>query len=362
MKAFFENCRKNIREVCLMLIAFIIGLFFCYLNLHFQEEEKFLIYAIEKADSNTSDSLISMKFDGNLSQRLLFLTGAIGFSKDGNYLATGCSQDSNVCIYDVKNFADWTIYPPKFPIYGGETKITLPLACKQIIGNNGVNSISWSNDGSRIIIICQNESQSNACILDLKGKSFCWGEKTGDDIYSRADWSPKGDLIVIDTGKTSIKRPKGDFEFYFERTGRTMQIVDIDGKTKKKLIDGWSPVWSYDGKKIAFFRVDEERGSPGVGIIDIDGSNFHWVYRPPMWNTDENLVFYRPIFVDAFFSPNSSKLSWSPDNKYLVFDSISQECCSYGIYRLEIASGKLEKLTTNISNKFREPVAQFKKK
>lgn len=93
--------------------------------------------------------------------------------------------------------------------------------------------------------------------------------------------------------------------------------------------------------------------------MNSDGTNFHWVYISPADDDDSFIKENRPIITDIFDHYSSSKLSWSADKKYLVFDSIAVGCCESGAYqimKLNIQTGKLEKINTNLTNGFHEPL------
>ena len=349
---------KSLKFYILIVILFSI-IFSSFLWFYFENkpgEMKNVVFAINNLPNSSMQYLISMNIDGNHPQNIMQIKDTFGISKDGKLLATRCGDEiDSICIYKIEDFPDWSTYPPKLPKYFGDVKIKIPNQCLKDPGYK-ISSLSWAIDSKKIFLICQNNGVSEACFSDLNGNNFCWEEKSGDDIYSRADWSPKNDLLVIDTGKQSELLPKGKEGFYINRTGRKITIVDPKGKTKKILIDGWSPTWSPDGTEIAFFRAHDEKGYPGIAIINSDGSNFHWVYTPPIGNVDKNLEYYRPIFLDTFSEIGSSRISWSSDKRYLLFDSMQVQCCSYGIFRIEISSGRIEKLTTNLTSGFHEPV------
>lgn len=87
--------------------------------------------------------------------------------------------------------------------------------------------------------------------------------------------------------------------------GGGIYVMDDDGRNAQRLTDGgWWPVWSPDGKQIAFIK--EPPGAPNwpqksaIYIINSDGSNEHRF-------TNEDTVEWTP--------------SWSPDGRHIAFKS-----------------------------------------
>jgi Tol biopolymer transport system component len=235
-------------------------------------------------------------------------------------------------------------------------ELSIPIACSNVKRTYGVSSISWSRDSSKMIIVCENAEQSTACILTLYGSYDCWGSSNGNELISRAEWSPKDDSILLDRGKGyQTIESDGIVTGVIESE---IQIVDTKGKLIRKITNGWSPAWSPDGSEIAFFHWDEERGNPGIATIKNDGTDFHWVYRPSKggtWNKTDNII---PGFSTNGDCMGSSKLSWSSDSKYLVTEVLHGGWCSYILLRFEVKTGEIKAITTNLSLAYQEPDIQ----
>jgi WD40 repeat protein len=313
-------------------------------------------------DISTKPYLMKIGLEGNhlqiISQGLRQPMGTLGWSKDGNYLATSCEDPKNICIFDKNDFIDTSVYPIIEPDYSKVKKTVrlIPDECSKISSDQGLSSISWSKDNEQIFIVCRNKQRSNACIVGVDGKHNCWGEKLLVDMYSKGDWSPTDNLIVIDTGDP-LKTVKVGGEYKLVSTGKTINIMNMNGTVKTKLIDGWSPAWSPDGKEIALIRWDEEREYPGLAIIRADGSHFQWLYRPPKRGSDEKAEWNKLSFSPAT-GCGVSKISWSSDKKFLVVSAAFRGDCNTGLYRVEIKTGKIVPLTTNILMTFTEPEIQ----
>jgi WD40 repeat protein len=345
--------------IFILLALSIVSLGIVLKNYFFQDAAEKVVLLDWGEDKENFAKMLSMDKNGNKLQVIEYATGTIDWSKDGKYLITGCKDSSKICVYEPSNFLDWTKYPPQIPTNPDHIEVDLPEECRKVLSSNGVSSLSWSRNGKSFIVVCENGKQSNVCVENTNGIANCWGEKDGDDIYSRADWSPNEDLIVIDTGVQSYLMPSQvDDNVNIIQTGRKLQIVDLKGKFVNSLIDGWSPSWSPDGKEIAFFRWDDKTGYPGLASIHSDGSNFRWIYQTVKRGSDSNLEYYKPYFQDAFNCMGSSKITWSSDKKYIFMDASIENDCVFSIFRVEIKTGKIEDLMTNLSTLYKEPDVQ----
>ena len=109
--------------------------------------------------------------------------------------------------------------------------------------------------------------------------------------------------------------------------GASIYVMDDDGHNVQRLTDdGWWPVWSPDGKQIAFWR--KPPGAPdwpqkyAVYIINNDDSNLHRL-------TNENTKEGQP--------------SWSPDGHHIAFSSYRSGTSQ--IYRMNLATKEIRQLT-----------------
>jgi hypothetical protein len=338
---------KNINWKHIVIIVFILVFTMCigyliYFNIRQGEllQRKKVLFL----DWDTGQKyafLMSTNLDGAFLQRVGLGTGALSWSRDGKYVALGCEDPTRICILDPANFYDSTLYPPIIPKEPSEIKrVSIPKECIAVSSWKGISSISWAKNDQQLIIVCQNNEKSNVCIINIDdGSNQCWGEKGNTDLISRADWSPVSDSIVIDTGKK-------------------IQTVTKQGKIIDSVMDGWSPAWSPDGKEIAFIHWDDERGYAGIAVVRVDGSNFRWAYRPPKQNSDKDADYYKLSFNDASKCMGASKIAWGPDEKYLIVEANYMDLCNFSIFKVEIGTGKVSNITTNLSNSYQEPVVQ----
>lgn len=334
---------KNVLIIFLIVTSLLLSVYSIFLisnqrNIKLQNEKR-LLFLDWVPDQNFA-FLMGSDLKGAFLQRVGSGTGSLAWSKDGKYIAIGCEDPSKICILDPKFFYDAYAYPPKPPAEPPlVNKIDLPSDCTVFELDKGISSISWSKDGSKLLVVCQNQKRSNVCVFDLLYKeNFCWGEN--QEVISRADWSPTNDLIVLDVNNV-------------------IQIVDAHGSVIRQLMNGFSPSWSPDGNEIAFVHFDEERGYEGIAIMRKDGSALRWVYRPPKRGSSYDADYYKLALTNySDCSLGASKIAWSSDEKYLIVDSSYMDLCVFAIFKIEIATGKISILTTNAVYSPQEPAIQ----
>ncbi len=300
------------------------------------------VIVLDWIDGEPVAKLLSMNSNGADIRDLGSATGAIDWLQNGKGIfAVGCADKAKICVYQTTASSIQLQY-----------QLDVPAECDKLSPSYGIKSISWSNDGTRLAILCNNEKSSNLCIIGLDGKPTCWGERSGEEMIVRSDWSQVNDEFVIDPGKLSYIVPAeaGNVNGKVKVLRRGgLQIVNEKGELLRILLDGWSPSWSPDGKWIAFVRWNEEVGYPGVGVMDPNGDNFRWVFLPPERGSGGDAEYYHPGFRDYTWCSNPSKISWSSDQKYLYIDASQQASCWTSVYRIEVKTGKILNLLEDYS-------------
>jgi Tol biopolymer transport system component len=135
---------------------------------------------------------------------------------------------------------------------------------------------------------------------------------------TQPDWSPDGSKIVFISDRLT---PESEIMF---RLRANLFIMNADGSEVRPLTEGndqdTSPVFSLDGNKIVFVRVeaDFDPPQPQIMMINVDGSGL------------ESLA----IASDG--SPAGS-LAWLPDGKSLTFSVFNQmDGTIRGVYTLDL--------------------------
>lgn len=244
-----------------------------------------------------------MNADGAPLASIGEFTGFSAWSPDGKTLAIGCADPRQICILDMTRVLVYR----SFPIYVPENykaliiqKLDLPGQCKAVnMSSWGINSLSWSRDGKRLIVVCtsnpSDEPKSEVCILSLSNTSDCWKKENSAGV-NKAVFSPTEDILAI------------------SRNGK-VEIVDETGNSIKQLIDGNNPAWSPDGERLVFFAYYNDGPRNGIGIINKDGTNNQWLYLQPENGEFEEFLC---ALCEGYFTGG---VSWSPDGKYITFSA-----------------------------------------
>jgi dipeptidyl aminopeptidase/acylaminoacyl peptidase len=109
-------------------------------------------------------------------------------------------------------------------------------------------------------------------------------EPTATAVPRPTKAQPKATATPEFTGKLVFQTTIGG-EFY---------TIQADGSNLQRITDGVDPIWSPDGKQIAFTRWRDPRG---VWVVDADGSNERRVFdwdeaRWPSWSPDGSQILF----------------------------------------------------------------------
>jgi len=181
----------------------------------------------------------------------------------------------------------------------------------------------WSPDGTKISFLSERGEGNGLYIMNIDGSNqklltSSTSEKIGLGDFSWLSWSPDGKKIV--------------FVNYASNKGSDLSIISVDELNQFKLtdtpnIDEFTPSWSPNGLKIAFFREQ------GLFVIDSDGSNEVEIAKNTSWR---------------------NSLSWSPDGSKIAFWG-SGSLLYDEIFIADLKSSDMTQLTEN-NNKDMYPV------
>ena len=226
----------------------------------------------------------------------------------------------------------WLISP-----FGGE-------ADKLTDAKSGVSSFAWSPDGKKIaylsaeplsdeeekrkkekddaIVVDKNIKMVNLWIINVETKDAAQLTKGKFNIGS-FDWSPDSSKIVCSITPT----PKAD-----DRSESDLIIISIDAGEPKTLVKrigaDTAPLWSPDEKYIAFISRDGQKNGTGNNYICLVPS-----------------LGGEPINLTKQFDGSANMISWSQNSKKIYFYA-GKRVLSH-LYSVEIADGKISKLTDN---------------
>lgn len=154
---------------------------------------------------------------------------------------------------------------------------------------------AWSPDGKLIAYsYAASPTQAEIYLMNPDGSELK-RLTDGSSMNRSPAWSPDGKKIAYSSAKWDEKQKKF--------INDDIYIMNADGSSQRKMTtspaDDYSPVWSPDGKKIAF--TSERRGNADIFIMNVS-----------------------TIMVQQL-TPNSpaddENPSWSPDGKMILFNS-----------------------------------------
>lgn len=184
------------------------------------------------------------------------------------------------------------------------SEIAGPTAALEVVNANGSRKVrltnhlvgggaaAWSPDGTKILFTLIDENGRTAiAIMNRDGSHFAtltpYATTYGDPV-----WSPNGKLIAYDF----FEKPQIDAANVF--------VMDIDGTHMARLTvnsdkGSFGPVWSLDGKRIAFWAGNVDDPTQYVRVMNSDGSGT--VQLTKNWSGGFS------------WSPDSSKIAYSMD-------------------------------------------------
>ena len=176
------------------------------------------------------------------------------------------------------------------------------------ISRNNANEFgfSWSPDGDKLAFTSENFGRAQIFIINSDGTGR--QNLTGDDMWhGYPDWSPDGNMIAYVTGQPEMQNGQANIK-------GQIYIMKIGGSDKTDLshdvYNDWNPVWSPDGKKIAFVSYKDAipqiftMNSDGTQRQNLSNNQFEELYQSGSPDGKNSFVSYKDA-IPQIFTKNS---------------------------------------------------------
>ena len=346
------NYKKSVLIFILACSAMFILVLFYYYNFSVKNLQNVNLILYREATSSPGFYQLNLlNIDSNQERTIGTITGSLAWSPDGHLVAFGCSKEGfhQICIVsadEILNFVSQNVSLNHELSY--LNKISLPKECKLdflVTPTNEIQSISWSPDEKKLVVTCSNAvNESRICILDLSGDGKCWNKF--QDGIARVLWIPTQNKILVSYGENLLRA--------------SIFMVSLDGEEAVPIATGWSPDISPDGKKIAFFRWDDdaiwENGKwkgphvfPGIAVTDLITKQEEWLYRAP---TSQKLEHLSILPLCGELHSGTCRLGWSPDGQSIVFSAKYADGYIWKIFQLNVLTKEIKSLTDSSAGNF----------
>lgn len=141
-------------------------------------------------------------------------------------------------------------------------------------------TVAWSPDATKIAYISENDFTSSLSVVGVDGEGRVELLNDGGfagfwiDVWSPVVWSPDGTRLahfLTEYGGNWLERFLDK-----DRDGRILSVIHADNpdlRWTKSVSGGTKPVWSPDGRQIAFSAYRYRYPGAEIVVIDADGNN-----------------------------------------------------------------------------------------
>ncbi len=194
------------------------------------------------------------------------------------------------------------------------------------IGDPTIRAIdpSWSPDGLRIAFASVSEDYPNKAdassgvfVMNADGTkvqriSHMQGTSANGSFYA-PQWQPAGDLIAFGADPSGVPHV---FVTSSDGTGERDVSLEVGGVTFFDL----NPIWSPDGRRLAFLRARTDGTGAQSVIVDADGTHVLMPAHPPL---------------------NGAPLTWAPDGtRVLGYTTDQSTSINTGAVDIDLSGGR----------------------
>jgi TolB protein len=199
---------------------------------------------------------------------------------------------------------------------------------------------AWSPDGQRIAYVSYRNSDDrrHIYVMNADGSDK---RQLSHPLGLWHDWDP---AWSPDGGRIAFTRSRGSWSKRCTSSCDDVYVMNADGSAPRNLTpgvaSGQTPVWSPDGRTIAFQSDPDRDGNSEVYLVNADGSGQRrltrtpadesWSWSPPAWSPDGRRIAFASqsgIYVMNADGTRQRRLTegsepvWSPDGRTIVFQS-----------------------------------------
>ena len=193
-----------------------------------------------------------------------------------------------------------------------------PVPIDDLYYTRSVAGAAWSPDGQQIAFTTNMSGRSNLWKVRASGGWPIQLTQSDDRQYSAA-WSPDGKWIVYQQDQAG-----NELWDIFAVPSDGGQPVNL---TNTPDIREESPLWSHDGRTIALAYKPKDATNYDIALLE--------------WNTRKVRKLTHEEKPGFFWSA----AAWSPDDKIIYASRVNPPFTDADVYRIEVATGKLENLT-----------------
>lgn len=205
-------------------------------------------------------------------------------------------------------------------VVSGSNPAARPVPIDDLYYTRNVFGAAWSPDGQEIVFTSDISGRFNLWKVRASGGWPIQLTQSDDREYN-AVWSPDGKWIVYQQDHAGDEL----FDLYaISSTGG--QAINL---TNTSTIREQGPRWSPNGRTIAFSYKAQDATQYDIALLD-------WNTRKVRKLTDERQIGY-----------SWNAVAWSDDGKILYANRANPPYTDADIYRIEVATGKSENLTSH---------------